>query len=169
MTGLDILASTDRVISRAFPRHGCLSPLALRLVDGGHLGQKTGSGVYKYQKGDYTPHENLAAEQILAEVRQKMGLLPRDMGNDEITRRLVLRMVDEAFYAVQEELTPPRSDLDVATVLGVGFPDFRGGVLKYAYDLGLGRALAQLDQLAERCGERFSPCQLLRESGRKEN
>jgi 3-hydroxyacyl-CoA dehydrogenase/enoyl-CoA hydratase/3-hydroxybutyryl-CoA epimerase len=52
--------------------------------------------------------------------------------------------------------------VDVATVLGTGFPDFRGGVLKYANDLGLNRVLARLDELAERLGERFSPCQLLR-------
>jgi 3-hydroxyacyl-CoA dehydrogenase len=61
MTGLDILVSTDRVTSRAFGRHGSLSPAALGLVDGRHPGQKTGSGVYKHEKGDYTPHENPAA------------------------------------------------------------------------------------------------------------
>jgi 3-hydroxyacyl-CoA dehydrogenase len=68
MTGPDIPASTDRVISRAFPQHRSMSSGVLRLADGGHLGQNTGLGVYKYRKGDYTPHENHAAEQILAEV-----------------------------------------------------------------------------------------------------
>ena len=36
-----------------------------------------------------------------------------------------------------EEIARQESDLDVATVLGIGFPDFRGGVIKYARDRGL--------------------------------
>jgi len=48
--------------------------------------------------------------------------------------------------------------------LGTGFPDFRGGVLKYAHDLGLSRVAVELDALAEKYGERFSPSGLLRES-----
>ena len=47
MAGLDILAFADNVMHRAFPRHGPLSPVARRLVESGHLGQKTGSGVYR--------------------------------------------------------------------------------------------------------------------------
>jgi 3-hydroxyacyl-CoA dehydrogenase/enoyl-CoA hydratase/3-hydroxybutyryl-CoA epimerase len=64
---------------------------------------------------------------------------------------------------MEEELAQRQSDLDVAMVLGTGFPDFRGGVLKYAQDLGLENVAAGLDELAARCGERFSPCRLLRE------
>jgi len=163
MAGLDILVHTDGVMSRAFPRHGCLSPIAVRLVEQGHLGQKTSSGVYKYDEGDYTPRPHEAAEQLIGEVQQQRGRTPREIGNDEITRRLVLRMVSEAFYAMEEQIALRESDVDAATVLGTGFPDFRGGVLKYARDLGLDRVLIRLEELAERFGERFSPCKLLRE------
>ena len=53
--------------------------------------------------------------------------------------------------------------MDVALVLGIGFPDFRGGVLRHARDLGLPVVLRELEALAERWGERFAPCTLLRE------
>ncbi len=53
-------------------------------------------------------------------------------------------------------------DIDVAMVLGTGFPDFRGGVLKYARDLGLNAVRAQLEDLAERVGPRFAACGLVR-------
>ena len=49
-------------------------------------------------------------------------------------------------------------------VLGTGLPDFRGGVVKYACDLGLDRVLAQLDELTKRHGDRFAPCPLLRQA-----
>ena len=61
------------------------------------------------------------------------------MPAEEITRRLVLRVVNEAFYVLEEGLCQRPSDLDVAMVLGTGLADFRGGVVKYAQDLGLDR------------------------------
>jgi len=63
---------------------------------------------------------------------------------------------------VQEQIAQRQSDIDVAMVLGTGFPDFRGGVLKYAYDTGLETIASRLDSLAERFGERFRPCEFLR-------
>jgi len=48
-------------------------------------------------------------------------------------------------------------------VLGTGFPGFRGGPLKHARDLGTKNVLAELEELANEIGERFSPCKLLRE------
>lgn len=44
MAGLDILNHFDRLMSPEFPTHGRLSPVAVRLVGQGHLGQKTGGG-----------------------------------------------------------------------------------------------------------------------------
>jgi 3-hydroxyacyl-CoA dehydrogenase len=161
MAGLDVLVLTDRVLSRAFPRHGRLSPIAARLVEQGHLGQKAGSGVYSYREGDYTPHPSQAAQQIIAQVQQEVGRGRREIAADEITQRLMLRMVGEAFYAMEEAVARCESDLDVAMVLGTGFPDFRGGVLRYARGLGLDNVLARLEELAARFGQRFSPCKLL--------
>ena len=163
MAGLDILVHTDKVMSRAFPRHAELSAIATNLVDRGHAGQKAGGGVYRYDKGDYTPHHSEAAEAIVAEVRQAASIDPRDVNAGEITRRLVLRMVCEAFYVLEEGIAQRESDIDAAMVLGTGFPDFRGGPLRYARDVGPGSVLADLDKLASTFGERFSPCGLLRE------
>jgi 3-hydroxyacyl-CoA dehydrogenase len=163
MAGLDVLVLTDRVLTGAFRSHGPLSNVAVRLVERGHLGQKSGSGVYRYEKGDRTPRPSAEAARVIAEVQQAEGRAPRPVGQDEIIRRLTLRMVNEAFYVMAEGIAQRESDIDVAMVLGTGFPDFRGGVLKYARDLGLGHVRADLDRLAAECGARFSPCRLLRE------
>ena len=162
MAGLDILALTDRVLRAAFPSHGPLSKIVERLVERGRLGQKSGAGVYLYEKGDRTPLASDETAQIVAEVRQAAGRTARPAGQDEIARRLVLRMVSEAFCVMEEGLAARESDVDVAMVLGTGFPDFRGGVMKYARNLGLGRVRADLDKLAAEHGARFSPCPLLR-------
>ena len=104
MSGLDILVLTDAVLGRAFPRHGPLSPIALRLVDEGHLGQKTGSGVYRYERGDHTPRPSETAGRIIAEVRRGRGDATSPLSDAEIVRRLMLRMVAEAFYVLEEKI-----------------------------------------------------------------
>lgn len=162
MAGIDILAFTDKQMCRAFPTHAPLSRIATSLVEQGNLGQKTGCGVYRYEEGDYTPKDSCTTRDIIASVQNEAGKTVRDVGADEITDRLVLRMVSEAFCVVQEQIAQRQSDIDVAMTLGTGFPDFRGGVLKYAYDTGLETIASRLDSLAERFGERFRPCEFLR-------
>ena len=159
MAGLDILAHTDRVLREAFPCHGPLSAIVERLVADGRLGQKTGAGVYEYDPGSYTPHRSGHTASVVDDVRQRE---PRAIGQDEITDRLVLRMVAEAFRVLDEGIVQRESDVDAAMVLGTGFPDFRGGVLKYARDEGLEAIVSRLDELTQRFGERFAPCELLR-------
>ncbi|MCX7824143.1 MAG: 3-hydroxyacyl-CoA dehydrogenase NAD-binding domain-containing protein [Verrucomicrobiae bacterium] len=163
MAGIDILVHTDAVLSAAFPHHGCLSPIATALVQRGMVGQKKGAGVYRYEKGDHAPHPNPAAQEIIAQTQQESGRPPRPVSAEEITQRLILRMVAEAFRVLEEGIALRESDVDVAMVLGTGFPDFRGGVLKYAHDLGLREVLTQLESLTDQLGERFAPCRKLRQ------
>ena len=70
MSGLDILIFTEAILRRAFPQHGGLSPIAEQLVERGHLGQKTGAGVYRYEPGDRTPHRHEATAEIIAAARR---------------------------------------------------------------------------------------------------
>jgi 3-hydroxyacyl-CoA dehydrogenase len=162
MAGLDILIGSDRWMSPAYRRHGALSAVATRLADRDQLGQKTGGGVYYYGAGSRVARPSAHTRSIVHAVRQSEGRTDRTIGAEEITNRLVLRMVNEAFYALEEEIARCGPDIDVATVLGIGFPDYRGGVLRYAEGLGLDCVVRQLNALAERFGERFAPCELLR-------
>jgi len=163
MAGIDILAFTDEVLRRAFPSHGGPCQIVNRLVAAGYLGQKSGSGVYRYDAGDYTRHDSQAARSIIEQVQRDTATTRRNIDTDEITDRLVLRMVSEAFCVLAEQIAQRQSDIDAATVLGIGFPGFRGGVLKYARDSGLDTVIDRLEELAERFGPRFKPCELMYE------
>ena len=163
MSGLDILVKTHAIMQRAFPHFGDLPPLARRLVEGGHLGQKTGAGVYRYEPGDHTPHPHDVTERAVARARGERGSATEVEG-EQVVARLMLRMVTEAFRLVEERIVRRAADLDVAMVLGTGLADFRGGVLRYASDLGLDRVLGELRRLAEQGGLRYSPCRLLEEA-----
>ena len=163
MAGLDIVAGALDVLGSAFEHHGPVPDVVRRLVADGHLGQKAESGVYKYQAGDSNPIFPGASSPIVSEVQEGKNLTPREIDAEEIGRRLVMRLVNEAFYILEEGIAQRESDLDAAMVLGTGFPRFRGGVVRYARDLGPDRVLAELERLAERFGKRFSPSKFLRE------
>lgn len=156
LAGLDVLLWAQQVLAQAFPRHGPLSPIVARLVERGDRGQKTGAGLYRYEKGDPTPRPSPAADEIVAAARtERPAAVPTT--NDEIVRRLVLRMVCEAFYLVEERVVQRESDVDLAMVLGTGFPEFRGGPIHFARALGLDRVVAELENLAGRLGPRYAP------------
>lgn len=156
MAGLDVLAATDAVLRQAFAYHEPASVLLQRLVDAGRLGQKTSVGVYRYAPGDYTPEDDPGLEELIC---PSGGSFPP--GTTETSRliasRLVLRMVVEALRVLDERLVEREADIDVAMVLGTGFPDFRGGPLRFARRLPPNRLREQLDQLARRFGPRFAP------------
>jgi len=162
MAGIDILALADKQMCEAFSHHLPLSRVAGLLVKRGCLGQKTAAGVYTYRKGDYTPQDSDVTRSIIASVQKESRKTGRDIEAGEISDRLIMRMVAEAFRVVEEQIAQRESDIDVAMVLGTGFPDFRGGVLQYAYDIGINEVMRRLERLAERFGERFRPCRLLK-------
>jgi 3-hydroxyacyl-CoA dehydrogenase len=163
MAGLDILIHSHRVLERTFAWHGPLSPVAVGLFERGHHGQKTGSGVYWYDPGDRTPRQSRVTTELVAEARRETARPRRQISTEEITERLVLRMVSEAFWVMEEHVARCHSDVDVATVLGIGFPDFRGGAIKYAQDNGVSKTRQRLEQFAIQHGQRFRPCDALRE------
>lgn len=54
------------------------------------------------------------------------------------------------------------SDLDVAAVMGMGFPPFRGGLIKWADTVGAAAIVARLEQLAAVYGGLYAPCAYLK-------
>ena len=134
------------------------------LVEGGHLGQKTRAGVYRYEPGDRTPRPHELTEQAVAAARSRRAPATGDLDGGQIVSRLMLRMATEAFAILEEKVVERPADIDVAMVLGTGLADFRGGVLKYACDLGLDRVLAELRRMTAQCGPRYLPGRLLEEA-----
>jgi 3-hydroxyacyl-CoA dehydrogenase/enoyl-CoA hydratase/3-hydroxybutyryl-CoA epimerase len=51
--------------------------------------------------------------------------------------------------------------VDLAMIMGTGFPPFRGGLLRWADDVGVRTIRDRLAQFAETFGPRFTPAPLL--------
>lgn len=76
-------------------------------------------------------------------------------------------MVNEAARCLEEGVVDNARYLDMAMVMGTGFPAFRGGLLRYADAEGLESIVARLQKLEKQYGERSSPAGLLVEMSEK--
>jgi 3-hydroxyacyl-CoA dehydrogenase/enoyl-CoA hydratase/3-hydroxybutyryl-CoA epimerase len=141
------------------------SPVLLALGNTKRLGRKGGAGFYLYENGK--------EERIDESVYQELGsVIPqtKDVPEKQIVDRLVLVMVNEASRVLEERIVASAGTLDLAMIMGTGFPPFRGGLLRYADSLGADAVLTALNDLQRTHGERFAPSATIRElaaSGRR--
>ena len=155
LVGLDTACFAGHVMLKAYPDRAVPVPVLDDLVKAGRLGQKTGAGFRKYDaKGKASADP--AFDAILAP--HKTGdHVPTD---EEITDRLFLAMLLEATRALEEGIVREPSDVDMGLLYGIGFPPFKGGILRWADTLGADAILAKLARYSP-LGKRFEPTESL--------
>jgi 3-hydroxyacyl-CoA dehydrogenase len=116
---------------------GTKSPVADRICELGRFGQKTGSGYFKYEKGDRTPIPDPDVEKIIVDVATELGITRRHITDEEILQRLLYPMVNEGAKILDEKIAIRASDIDVIWVYGYGWPVYRGGPMFWADQVGL--------------------------------
>lgn len=152
--GLDVGYKVASVLSQGYGERMEVSKLLDRTYNELHLlGKKANLGFYIHEGKNKKP--NPAIEGL------KSG--KRHFSDEEIVDRAILIMVNEAAYCLQENIVKNAQHLDVAMIMGTGFPPFRGGLLKYADTYGLEKVLHSLLRLRDKHGMRFEPAGLLQE------
>ena len=157
--GIDIVTHAGRTMAKAFGERMAPAASLVALAGSGRLGRKGGKGFYRYSKGRETG--------IDPSVYGDMQVSARRSTPDAalVVDRLVLAMINEAARVLQAKIVASAADVDLGMVMGTGFPPFRGGLLKYADDRGLGDVLGAITTLHESHGDRYRPCALLTELG----
>ncbi len=146
--GIDVAQKAGAVLARAFGDRAEPSPVLDRLVAAGRLGKKTGRGFYRYEK-----ERAVADSEVIPLVGARRGAL--DPG--EAVERALSLMVAEAARCLDESIVGSPGELDLAMVLGTGFPPFRGGLLRYGDGYGLERVASDLESWRAKKGLRFAP------------
>lgn len=134
--GLDILVHADTVLQDAFPermRHQA-PVIAEKLLSAGLLGKKSGSGFYNYTVGFLDANQKLPS--LKAEVYASGTIAEHEMADQEIIDRLMIPMCLEAARCLADNTILSAEDADLAAVMGLGFPRFRGGPLGYIKSVG---------------------------------
>jgi 3-hydroxyacyl-CoA dehydrogenase len=87
-------------------------------------------------------------ESTISKLRMKLSSeKPSEVELKNICDRLFLPMVDEATRCLEEKVVRKARDVDLAIIVGAGFPAFRGGLLRYADDLGIDYVVTKLEEI----------------------
>lgn len=165
--GLDIAAKVGKVLEREFPDRMKPSPLLRRLESTGRLGKKAGLGFYRWEGGERKgPDTGLRDELGLPGGRGPAGEEAPVFDDGYLVARCLYPMVNEAARALAEDVVDSPADGDLALVMGMGWPPFRGGLLRWADEVGIQRIVDRLDEWAEAIDPRFAPAEPLRERAR---
>jgi 3-hydroxyacyl-CoA dehydrogenase/enoyl-CoA hydratase/3-hydroxybutyryl-CoA epimerase len=129
------------------------------------LGKKSGKGFFVYgggtKKGSKGGEVNPEMREI---VKKHQTRTPTRLSDEDIVHRPLLAMMNEAARALDEGSVGSAWELDLALIMGTGFPPFRGGLLKYGDALGLATVRDRLSEYAQRFGSRFEPAPLIARS-----
>ena len=155
LVGFDTAFYAGKVMTAAYPDRAVPTPILGELVRAGRLGAKSGSGFRKHgPKG--RSQVDPEVEPILS--RHRTG--DRVPDEAEITDRLFLPMLLEATRVLEEGIVREPADVDMGLILGIGFPPYRGGILRWADAEGAATILHRLEKYHD-LGPRFRPTETL--------
>lgn len=155
--GLDIFVKALPQLERSFGARFALPPKIDELLRNERKGRKNRRGFYLYHSrtGDRT--------QVDKSIYQVLDLIiENNLESEEIVRRCILMMINEAAYCAQEGVIASLDEGNVASVLGFFFPEFRGGIYAYMADVGHDTIIGELEMLQASFGARFTPCAWLK-------
>ena len=172
--GVDISIDIGNTLEKTYGQRDHVPTVLLWLRDQQMLGRKTGAGFYKYEGKMQTPNESPAQWRVVAgggdpgrgesSTKSQPASSPPATA-DDIALRLVLLMVNEAARCVEDGVVESPEDADYGMILGTGFAPVRGGPLRFAEHLGVGKVCEELERLAQ-TEEKFAPCKILKRHAR---
>jgi 3-hydroxyacyl-CoA dehydrogenase/enoyl-CoA hydratase/3-hydroxybutyryl-CoA epimerase len=152
--GLDVGAKVTHVLHAALGERMSAPAMMTKLEHLKLLGKKGGKGFFLYDENGKKTEFN---PEVLAAIQAPKSVI----GPGAIQDRLILIMVNEAARCLEEGVIKEPSQLDLALVMGIGFPPFRGGILRYADQTGIKIIHQKLAFLSKVAGENYVPCSLI--------
>lgn len=156
--GLDVCIKVLRIFKKALGSRIEMAPCMEALEKTGRLGRKNGKGFYTYnEKGDRSSVD----QAVYADLGLKAPHNP--LTTKECLERGLFMMINECSAALYEDrIVETPHEVDLAMIMGTGFPAFRGGLLKYADSIGSEYIVDQLESYAVSKGARLKPQNPLR-------
>lgn len=162
--GVDTAVHCQDVMAAGFKRMNIDFDSAIdQLYAQKDLGQKTGKGFYLYEidkRGKPKKLPNPEIETLISSVQQSS----KEFTNEEIVERMMVAMCIETARCVEDNIVSTAIEADMGLILGLGFPAFRGGALRYLDSLGVSKFCQIADKYAE-LGELYTPTELMRDKG----
>jgi 3-hydroxyacyl-CoA dehydrogenase/enoyl-CoA hydratase/3-hydroxybutyryl-CoA epimerase len=153
--GIDVGQKVAKIIYDGLGERAKSSKLSGMLVEKGMLGKKNSKGFYLYDEKGKVTGANPEAQVLFPKATKKMSQV-------EIQKRIFLPMINEAATVLEDKIVETAADVDLGLIFGIGFPPFRGGLLKYADNEGLEKIHDELLKHADSVDkDRYTPSKLL--------
>ncbi|SPL72206.1 fatty acid oxidation complex subunit alpha FadB [Acinetobacter stercoris] len=126
------------------------------------LGQKNDVGFYKYEldkKGKKAKTVDPTAYEVIAPV---VTGEKREFDAQEIIDRMMLAFCNETVRCLEDNIVATPSEADMAMIMGVGFPPFRGGPCRYIDQTGVAEYVALCNKYAH-LGKAYEAPELLKD------
>ncbi|XWS17283.1 hypothetical protein CRYUN_Cryun33cG0054100 [Craigia yunnanensis] len=166
LAGYGVALAVGKEYEKAFPDRIFKSPLVEFLVKNGRNGKNNGKGFYNYEKGS-KPKPDPSVLPIIEESRQHTKIMPGgkplSVSDKEILEMVLFPVVNEACRVLHEGIVVRASDLDIASVLGMSFPSYRGGIVFWADTVGANHVYKSLKKWSEMYGSFYNPSKFLEE------
>ena len=158
--GIDVGHKVAKILATAYGERMAVAEILAKVHEELKLlGAKAGKGFYLHEGKERRINPDIDA--AVAGTQGDLNLAPRAISDAEILDRCLLIMVNEASRCIEEGIVASPAVLDLAMVMGTGFPPQRGGPLHHADTLGPKLVVARLRELSAAHGMRFAPSPLL--------
>lgn len=164
VVGMDTAVHASSVMADAYPDR--MKPdfkgVIATMFEENRLGQKNDVGFYAYvldKKGKKVKTFDPKADELIAKVAGKQKT---EFDSNEITERLMLAFCNETVRCLEDNIVASASEADMAMLMGVGFPVFRGGPCRYIDQVGVKNFVALCDKYAH-LGKAYEAPQMLRQ------
>ncbi|KAL2555203.1 Peroxisomal fatty acid beta-oxidation multifunctional protein AIM1 [Forsythia ovata] len=166
LAGYGVYVATSKEFSSSFADRTFQSPLLELLMKNGRNGKNNGTGYYIYEKGS-KPKPDPSVLPIIEESRRLTNIMhggkPISVTDQEIVEMILFPVVNEACRVLDEGVVVRASDLDIASVLGMSFPSYRGGIVFWADTIGADHVYRSLKKWSEQYGNFYKPSRFLEE------
>ncbi len=154
--GLDVCVKVLKIFRASFGERIQTSPILEKLNNPKRMGKKSNLGFYKYGGKKRQEFD----QSVLSELG--LGSRTNPLSEEECIKRGIYAMINEAARALLEDkIVDTPEEVDLAMIMGTGFPPFRGGLLRYADSVGIKNIVSDLEVYESKYGLRFKPAESL--------
>ncbi|TYJ15409.1 hypothetical protein E1A91_A10G182000v1 [Gossypium mustelinum] len=170
LVGFGVAIASGMQFIENFPERTYKSMLVPLMQEDKRTGEATRKGFYSYNN-NRKPSPDPELYKYIEKSRSISGVAvdPKfvKLSDKDIVEMIFFPVVNETCRVLAEGIAVKGADLDIASVMGMGFPPYRGGIMFWADSLGSNYIYCRLEEWTKMYGEFFKPCAFLAEMAAK--
>ncbi len=147
VVGIDTAHHASEVMAEAYPDRMSkeFKSATDALYENQLYGQKNNVGFYKYELDKRGKQKKIPDQDAIA-IIETIRVNSIDITDEEIIDRMMIPMCMETVRCVEEGIVEHPLDADMGLILGIAFPTFRGGALRYIEETGMQKFCDQAEK-----------------------